>query len=248
VTLDQILLYALFGTAAVTFLLLLGFAAPYGRHGRAGFGPGVSPRLGWILMEAPAAATIAVVALRRWPLGIGAVALLALWEAHYLHRALVYPFRLRPSGRSMPLLVIASGAAFNVWNGYLNGITLGGRPALGAAWLTDPRFLVGTALFVIGMAINRHADRVLLQLRGPGEHGYRVPEAGLHRLVASPNYFGELVEWSGWALASWSLAGLAFAVFTAANLIPRALTHRRWYAAQFPDYPADRRAIIPFVL
>ncbi|MEM6929685.1 MAG: hypothetical protein AAF602_22285 [Myxococcota bacterium] len=56
------------------------------------------------------------------------------------------------------------------------------------------------------------------------------------------------MEWTGWALATWSLAGLGFAVYSVANLLPRALQHHRWYRATFDDYPTSRRALIPFVL
>ena len=58
----------------------------------------------------------------------------------------------------------------------------------------------------------------------------------------------ELLEWVGFAIASWSLPGLAFAVYTAANLVPRALANRRWYRERFPDYPSERKALIPFLL
>jgi len=132
-------------------------------------------------------------------------------------------------------------------NVYLNGsyIAAGSYPA---AWLTDPRLLVGVALFLVGFVINRWADRVLRNLRAPGETGYKIPRGGLYELVACPNYFGELLEWVGWAVATWSLAGLSFAVFTAANLIPRAVANRRWYRERFPEYPASRRALIPYLL
>jgi hypothetical protein len=66
--------------------------------------------------------------------------------------------------------------------------------------------------------------------------------------VACPNYFGEIVEWCGWALAAWSVAGAAFAIFTAANLAPRAHTYRKWYRERFPEYPAKRKRIIPFLI
>ena len=46
-------------------------------------------------------------------------------------------------------------------------------------------------------------------------------------------------------ISNQALAGWAFAVFTIANLAPRALTHHKWYRAQFPDYPPERRALIP---
>jgi hypothetical protein len=66
--------------------------------------------------------------------------------------------------------------------------------------------------------------------------------------VSAPNYLGEIVEWSGWALATWSLAGLAFALYTTANLAPRALANHRWYRQQFPGYPPERRALLPHLL
>ena len=66
--------------------------------------------------------------------------------------------------------------------------------------------------------------------------------------MSCPNYLGEMLEWFGWALASWSPAGLAFALYTVANLMPRALQTHRWYRAQFPDYPANRKALVPFLI
>ena len=46
----------------------------------------------------------------------------------------------------------------------------------------------------------------------------------------------------------WSLAGLSFAVYTFANLAPRAFSNHAWYREKFADYPRGRRALIPFVL
>ena len=66
--------------------------------------------------------------------------------------------------------------------------------------------------------------------------------------MSSPNYLGEIIEWTGWAIATWSLAGTAFAVYTAANLASRAFANHRWYRDRFPDYPSDRRALVPFLL
>ena len=66
--------------------------------------------------------------------------------------------------------------------------------------------------------------------------------------MSCPNYFGELLEWVGWTIATWSFAGFAFALYTAANLLHRALDNHRWYQNSFDDYPKDRRAVIPFLL
>jgi protein-S-isoprenylcysteine O-methyltransferase Ste14 len=149
----------------------------------------------------------------------------------------------------MPIAVAAMGLLFNVANGALQGTSLFlTEPACSTAWLGDPRFLGGAALFLGGMAVNWSADARLRHLRRPGAADYAIPRGGLFELVSCPNYLGELVEWAGWAIATWSPAGLAFAVWTAANLVPRALAHHRWYRDRFPDYPPRRRAILPFLL
>ena len=98
------------------------------------------------------------------------------------------------------------------------------------------------------MGINLHADTVLIHLRKPGETGYKIPRGGIYRFVTSPNYLGEIMEWCGWALMTWSLPGLAFAVYSVANLAPRALSNHKWYREKFDDYPTSRRALIPFLL
>jgi steroid 5-alpha-reductase/3-oxo-5-alpha-steroid 4-dehydrogenase 1 len=236
-------------TAVPTLLYLLFRTAPYGRHGRAGWGPTVSPRFGWILMESPAVlAWLGIYLAGPNRAEMAPLALAAMWQAHYIHRTFIFPFRMRGDGRRMPLVIAASGAFFNVINAYVNArwvSTLGSYPD---TWLTSPWFLAGAAVFAVGMAVNLHADTVLLNLRAPGETGYKIPRGGLYRYLTCPNYFGELLEWLGWTLATASLAGLSFFVFTAGNLLPRALAHHRWYREKFPEYPAERRALIPGVL
>jgi protein-S-isoprenylcysteine O-methyltransferase Ste14 len=74
-----------------------------------------------------------------------------------------------------------------------------------------------------------------------------IPRGGLFRWVSAPNYLGEMMEWVGFAIATWSLAGAAFAVWTIANLLPRAVSNHRWYRSKFADYPPERRALIPWI-
>lgn len=243
------LLWGLMGLGVVTFLVLLFVVAPYGRHARRGFGPLVNGTLGWVLMESTAALVPAMIfSLADTSLGPVPWIFLALWESHYLYRGLVYPFRRRSAGR-LPVLVVAMGMLFNLVNGYLNARWLSHfAPPIGLAWLTGPRFLGGLCLFVAGLAVNHHSDQVLLELRARGDTGYSVPQRGLHRLVASPNYLGELVEWIGFAVLTGSPAAAVFAFWTAANLVPRALANLRWYRRTFPDYPPRRRALVPFLL
>lgn len=117
-----------------------------------------------------------------------------------------------------------------------------------AKWLTDPRFIAGIMLFITGFIINQVADNHLIHLRNGNKPGYSVPTHPLFRYISCPNFAGEIVEWTGFAIMTWSLPGLSFAIWTAANLIPRALHHHRWYRKTFPDYPEKRKAVIPFIL
>lgn len=100
----------------------------------------------------------------------------------------------------------------------------------------------------LGLAININSDTILRNLRKPGESGYKVPQGGLYRWISVPNYFGEIIEWIGLCIAAMTPAALAFALFSIANLLPRALAHHQWYKKTFDDYPKDRKAIIPFIL
>ncbi len=247
--LHRALALAELGLAAVTFAALLRVSAPYGRHARPGFGPTLPARAGWLLMESPALVWFSAVTLAGRHRGEAApLALAVLWLAHYLHRGVVHPLRMRAAGKRMPLLVAALGFGFQVLNGWLNARWISHLGDYPAAWLGDPRFLGGAALYASGFAVNRAADRRLVRLRAPGEGGYRIPRGGLFERVSCPNYLGEIAQWAGWALATWSLAGLAFAACTFANLAPRALAHHRWYRERFPDYPRERRALVPWVL
>lgn len=242
------LLEGVFLTSVATALALLFLAAPYGRHARGGWGPTMDTRLAWVVMESPAVlAFLAIYSVGSHALELVPLALLAMWQAHYVQRTFVFPFKLRPGGRT-PVSVVAMGFFFNIVNAYLNARWLSELGSYDTSWLWSPAFIIGLTLFITGYRINRWADRVLANLRAPGETGYKIPRGGLYELISCPNYFGELLEWTGFAIAAGSLAGWSFVVFTAANLVPRAITHHRWYVRKFPDYPRARKAVIPFVL
>ena len=249
-TLHNTLVWAVFALAVLTFASLLRFRAPYGRHydGK-GWGPAVPNKLGWILMEFPAPVLFACIYAAGQTAGKTIpLILLGIWQCHYLNRTFVYPLRTRTSGKRMPVVVVLSGFVFNVLNAYINARFISHLGEYGAGWLTDPRFIAGIAIFFGGFVLNLHSDHILLKLRKDSDGGYSIPKGGAFRYVSCPNYLGEILEWGGWALATWSTAGLAFFVYAVANLGPRALSNHRWYRDRFDDYPADRKALIPGVL
>ena len=116
-------------------------------------------------------------------------------------------------------------------------------------WHKTMQFLLGVLLFVLGVSINLHSDATLRRLRALSPNRRQIPTGGLFEWVSAPHYFGEIVEWTGFCLAcNASLASTAFAVYTAANLIPRGIAHHKWYRKNFAAYPPSRKAVIPYLL
>ena len=244
------LVYVWIAIAILIFPLVLKVVAPYGRHTTTSWGPLINNKAGWVIMEFPALFFFAGFFL----FGTNHHNLLlwiffSFWMIHYLNRTLIFPFRLHTRGKKMPVTIVLMAFCFNLLNGYINGYYLGSLSGqYASSWLYDPRFIAGFLMFCSGLAINWQADNILIHLRSPGETGYKIPYSGFFRYISCPNHFSEIIEWSGFALMTWSLPGLAFAIWTLVNLMPRALHHHKWYQATFPDYPADRKALIPFVL
>ena len=151
----------------------------------------------------------------------------------------------------MPWFILVMALIFNTTNGYLNAWSIASQgEKYSDMWLSSPQFIIGVLVFFSGMILNKRSDRILARLsRARGEKGaYQIPYGLAYRWVSCPNYLGEIIQWTGWAIATWSLAGWVFAIWTMANLLPRALAHHRWYQDKFEDYPAGRRALIPFLL
>ncbi len=248
-TIYYMLLIFIFAVSILVFLALIFISAPYGRFTRKGWGLRINPMLAWFIMELPAVIVIFlcyVIGNRQG--NFVANIFLIIWMLHYVQRTFIYPFFQRNTKNTFPVLLIVFSILFNGLNGYLNGRYLFYFSApYSLSWLHDPRFIIGTVMFLTGYIINLNSDHILRNLRDPGEEDYKIPFGGFFRYISSPNYFGEMIEWIGWAILTWSLAGAAFAVFTIANLAPRAISNHKWYLKNFPEYPKKRKSIIPFI-
>jgi 3-oxo-5-alpha-steroid 4-dehydrogenase 1 len=244
------LLFFVFITSLLVFAALFFFNAPYGRFTSKGWGLRINPKIAWVIMESPAffVMIICFFAGNRTD-NMVAIVFLFLWLVHYFQRTFIYSLLIRSRKNTFPVIIVLFSIIFNILNGYLNGRYLFYfAPVYDTSWLIGPRFITGTIIFFTGYVINIYSDHLLRNLRKPGDSAYKIPFGGFFRYISSPNYFGEIIEWTGWAIATWSLPGLAFAVFTIANLAPRAISTHSWYLCNFPDYPAKRKALIPFIL
>jgi len=249
-TIYIICLYIIFGVSLVSFPTLFYYTAPYGRHVTAKSGPGMPYNLGWFIMEIPPITIVPFIFFQgQYAAEVTPLIIFIIWMAHYFYRSILFPFLLKGRGKTKPIAAVVIGFVFNTMNGF--GVAYG-LSHLGdhftKEWLTSANFIIGILLMATGFCICYRSDAILRNLRKPGEKDYKIPYGGLYRLVSSPNYFGEIIEWAGFAILCWNLPALAFFVFTVSNLFPRAFSHHKWYLKTFTDYPKERKAIIPYVL
>ena len=246
----NVILFSWIGIAVLLFPVLLKITAPYGRHTKSNWGPMIDNRIGWILMELPALLVFSYFMLTGSNrLNVVFAIIFILWGSHYTYRSIVYPLRLKTGRKKMPVLIMLFAVVFNCINGFINGYWFGSlSPVYAVDWLADIRFIAGFILFFAGFAIHQYHDQILIMLRKENSGSYQIPRGGLFRYISCPNFFGELIEWAGFALLTWCLPAFSFFLWTFVNLVPRALDHHKWYKEKFEDYPEERKAVVPGVL
>jgi len=246
----DILIWVQILLAPVVFLSLMFVTAPYGRHVNKHWGFQIDTRLGWILMEIPAVLTILIIYVINYDkIHLSNIIFIILWQIHYLYRTFYFPFQLKNRKRSFPLAVILFAIIFNIMNGYINGEFLFSiKPQEGFSYIFTSRFILGLTLFVIGFILHVVSDRIIINLRQKTGPEYSIPRGFMFKYITSPNYLGEWIQWTGWAILTWSIAGFAFALFTFCNLFPRAISNHKWYQNKFPDYPKSRNPFFPKLL
>ncbi|XP_077342411.1 3-oxo-5-alpha-steroid 4-dehydrogenase 2 [Lithobates pipiens] len=206
----------------------------------------ISAKYGWFIQESPSFFVPVLIVLynQQWDT-LGSKMLLVMFCGHYFQRSFIYSVITK--GRPTPLYIVILAVIFCSYNGFLQGHCMVYVATYPENWYTDIRFLSGVIIFIIGMGINIHSDYILRNLRKPSDFGYKIPQGGMFKYVSGANYFGEIVEWFGYAIATWSLPGFAFALFTLCSIGPRAYHHHKFYLLEFKHYPRERKAVIPFI-
>jgi hypothetical protein len=229
------------------FPVLIKIKAPYGRHASKKWGITINNKIGWILMELPALLICPIYyILQNSNLYTINTIFISLWILHYFNRTIIYPLRIKTKGKRMPLIIAASALIFNIINGLINGYYLSNTNYLEINYYI---LLLGLIIFFTGLIINVNSDNKLIGLRLKNEENkYVIPNGGLFNYISCPNFFGELIEWLGFAIITLNLGSLSFFIWTFINLVPRAISHHKWYKDNFKDYPKNRKAIIPKLL
>ena len=247
----ELIAYVWLGIAVAVHVTMFFITAPFGRHTSDKWGKSINNKLGWFIMEMPS--LLIMLYFLFW--GTNSFnsyvwILFVLWILHYVNRTLIFPLRIKPTEKKMPVFIVANAILFNVMNAGLNGYflaELSTKSAYNENWITSPSFIIGFSLFIIGMLINWKSDTILINLRKKGDTGYYIPKGFLFEFISSPNLFGEIVEWSGFAIMAWNLPALTFLVWTFANLVPRSKNHHDWLLKKFENYPKDRKKVFPFI-
>ena len=230
--------------ALIIFPINLIYKAPYGKHSTKKWGKTIDNKTGWILMEFPALITcplIYYIVVEEISLSIGFI---FIWITHYFNRTIIYPLKIKTKGKKIPIAIVASAFFFNVINGILNGYFIATIPFESISFIC---ILIGFIIFIIGLYINISSDNTLIKLR-TNQKGYVIPKGGLFNYVSCPNFFGEIIEWLGFAIMTLNLGSISFLIWTICNLIPRSKAHHKWYKENFENYPSKRKAVIPYLL
>ena len=241
-------LWILFGIIICLILIKFNTIPTYGRYFPKN-GILINNRLGWILMELPTLILMPYFTFNGFnnPNSV-VIVFLCLYMIHYINRTLIFPFRIKFKKKKISILIVLSAALFNLVNTFFIGYYFGNLAEYDLNWFQTPYFICGLSIFLIGMYINQSSDTILINLRDNNNDNYKIPYGGFFKYVSCPNYFGEILEWLGFAILTWSLSGLAFMLWTCFNLIPRAIRHHNWYNENFKEYPKKRKAVLPHLL
>jgi 3-oxo-5-alpha-steroid 4-dehydrogenase 1 len=135
--------------------------------------------------------------------------------------------------------------------------------------------LVGNILHdEILLAIRRKAVAKRDKNQGKNAEYYGIPQGMLYNFISYPNYLCEWIEWTGFALAAAPLPTSIFSqvlsltfleslsrmsvpktltppwIFVITEvlvMLPRAYRGHQWYLNRFPEYPPNRKVVVPFI-
>lgn len=248
----NLLLIAMTAMGVVVFVALFFINAGYGIMYTKRWGLSINNRIGWVLMESP---VFLAMCYLWWTSSrtfeVVPLIFFCIFQLHYLQRSFIFPFLIKGKSR-MPLSIILMGITFNCINACIQGgwiFYLSPSDSYTIDWIFTPQFIVGVVIFFMGFVINLNSDNIIRNLRAPGDTKHYIPRGGMFSYVSSANYFGELLEWVGFAIMTWSWAGFVFAWWTFANLGPRAAKIHSRYKAEFGEefIKLKLKRMIPFI-
>jgi len=227
----------------ILFVSLQFITPAYGMTFNNRWGVSIRSNLGWFIMESPVFFAMLILYFISLyfhirPFNIVTFAMFIFFEFHYFQRSFVFPLLMKGQSK-MPISIILLGVVFNTCNAVMQGgwLFYFCSPKLyEISWLWSWQFILGTIIFLFGMVVNIYADRVIRALRSDvTDNNYYLPQGWPFTRISSANYFGEILEWLGFAILTWSVSGLVFLIWTFANIVPRSKAVYERYTQFFGD-------------
>lgn len=257
-----IYLWVMIGIAVIVFIALYFVDAGYGMLLSSKWGKPINNKLAWFLMEFPIFLAMIIIWLASpHRFDLVPMVFLLIFETHYFQRSLIFPWIMKGKNSKMPLGIMFMGIAFNILNAMMQGYwiffesykcqyTVLGLSYTDTAWLWSPQFIIGTLIFLAGFYTNLRSDYIIRHLRkDDSDTKHYLPSGFMFEYVTSANYLGELMEWLGFAILTWSISGLVFFIWTFANLVPRANSLYKRYKSEFGEEMERKhlKRIFPFI-
>jgi 3-oxo-5-alpha-steroid 4-dehydrogenase 1 len=240
----ELFLLVMAALAVVVFVSLNFIEVGYGITINKKWGFSINNKIAWLCMEMPVFILMTVLCLcspRMFPfhleMALVPFIIFLFFQTHYVRRSFIFPFLLKGKSK-MPVVVMFMGVLFNLCNAFMQGGWLFFQSPEGmysVDWLWTPQFIIGAIIFFGGMTLNIQSDKIIQNLRKQGDSKHYLPSKGFFKYVTGAHYFGEVIEWIGFAILTWSLSGAVFALWTCANLIPRANAIFNKYKAMFGE-------------
>lgn len=225
----------------------------------------LGPQIGWktlFLLEYSGPLLVyGLVALRPWILygdraqetSLSTTAIIALgcWSAHYVKRILETLFVHRFSHGTMPIRNFFKNC------GYYWGFALYVAYHVNHPFFTPPPLyfqIFGLALFAVSELGNLSIHILLRNLRPEGTKVRKIPVPNgnpltlLYNFVSCPNYTYEFGAWLGFTILTSCIPAGLFGLAGLYQMAVWALAKHRNYKKEFPNYPKNRKAILPFIL
>lgn len=159
---------------------------------------------------------------------------------HFGKRCLEVLFLHKYSGPIDPFTTLAIASFYTLVAGFLSYLNRWPLPA------PDGLFWLGLFLFIFGETANFVHHKILADLRGASSE-YILPRGGWFDYVVCPHYLFEIVAWLGILLLSRHLFALIALLGMAGYLLARSRRTLTWYRQKFPNFPSNRKAILPFL-
>lgn len=221
---------------------------PYGKtytRGQSLLGVELRDRLAVILINLPGP-IIFLYAQLYYPNGDVLSVPSLVYLAHYVHRALIYPWFRSSQSKPWPLESVLYFAVTN----FVLGITFARALIFGGTkhpiWL---QLILGAACVCFAIVAGIH-DYYLCSLRKAGDTGYQIPKGLLFTWISGPNYLMELLEWLAYLpFLPFGFYMVVCAIWLLVNITGRAEANHDAYVKRLfkSKYPEDRCSYIPFI-